>query len=486
MHKLIALALALTCTLPAAGADAVTPFLDEQTLAVAHIDLTKVDAVTLATTLTDLGAIDADETQDVKARGGRWLAAFTKAGGKDLYVVISLADLPNSPFVIVPLGEGADARAIANLLDLPELPPGPREKIGDAVFAGSAEALERLRALKPQARPELAKALTAAGDVAVQVALVPPAHLARVVEEMMPALPKEVGGGSAKVLTHGVKWAAIGLDARPRTALRLTIQSQDAASAKALAEALPRLAKGMALPSPKVVEDRVTLSLEGREVRSKLGPLVRRAVQAAARRESADRLTRLAAALHAYSDGHSGRLPPVANFDKAGKPLLSWRVHLLPELGEDKLYKEFHLDEPWDSAHNKKLITRMPAVFRGPSRRLNEHSKTVYLAPVGKNVAFTGTATGRRFPFDFPDGTSNTILFVEADATYAVEWTKPEDLTIDPAKPASGLARQAGHFLLALADGSVHTPKDTITKETLWAAFTPSGGEVLGPDWSDE
>jgi hypothetical protein len=491
MHRPLAIALALTLALPAAGADTeadararvVAPFLDEQTLAVARLDLTKVDAVTLATALTDLGVIDADETQDVKTKAGRWLGDFTKAGGKDLYVVVSLADFPSFPFVVVPLGEGADARAIAGLLDLPDLPPGLREKVGDVVFAGSAAARERLRSLKPQARPDLAKALAAAGDGPAQVALIPPAHLARVIEEMMPALPKEVGGGPSKVLTRAVTWAALGLDARPRTALRLTIQSQDAASAKALQEALPGFAKVIALPPATVAEDRVTLSLDGREVRSKLGPLLRRAVKAAGRRESADRLARLVVALHTYADVHKGQFPPVANFDKDGKALLSWRVHLLPELGEAKLYEEFHLNEPWDSEHNKKLIARMPAVFGGPSRRLNEQGKTVYLAPVGKDMAFTGSAAGRRLPQDFPDGTSNTILLVEADADHAVEWTKPEDLTIDPTKPDAGLARHLGQFLVAMADGTPHSVKETVSKKTLWAAFTPNGGDAPGDDW---
>ena len=37
-------------------------------------------------------------------------------------------------------------------------------------------------------------------------------------------------------------------------------------------------------------------------------------------------------------------------------PGLSWRVKLLPYLGETKLYQEFHRDEPWDSRHNQTLL----------------------------------------------------------------------------------------------------------------------------------
>ena len=76
-----------------------------------------------------------------------------------------------------------------------------------------------------------------------------------------------------------------------------------------------------------------------------------------------------------------GTFPPAYSTDKNGKRLLSWRVHLLPYLEQEKLYKEFHLDEPWDSDHNKKLIARMPAVFRSSADpKLTADFKTTYLA----------------------------------------------------------------------------------------------------------
>jgi hypothetical protein len=500
MYRLSALAI-LVLALPAAAdssdARTVAPYLDDQTLAVVRVDATKWDADALATVL---GA-GPDEPQHVKASAGRWLTAFTKAGGKQLYIVFSLADLPAVPFVIAPMGPGADATALARLLDLPGVPAGPREKLGDAVFAGSAAARDRVRALKPVERPELASAFAAAGDGAVQLALIPPAPLVRVVDELMPVLPREVGGGPMRVLTRGLKWAALGLDAPPRMALRLHIQAADVSSAGALREligktlkglselpgvreALPEVEKTAALIEPRVAGDHVVMALEGDKGAAVIGPLLRRAAELAGRRESIDHLQRLALALHHYADAHHSTMPAVANFDAQGKPLLSWRVHLLPYVGEESLYKEFHLDEPWDSEHNKKLLARMPAIYRGPSPRLNEQGKTVFLAPVGKDVAFTGDASGRRMPHDFPDGTSNTILLVQADAAHAVEWTRPEDLRIDPANPHAGLVRPMGHFLLAMADAAVVlSVKATVSKETLWAAFTANGGEVLGADW---
>src|SRR4051794_11159561 len=62
-----------------------------------------------------------------------------------------------------------------------------------------------------------------------------------------------------------------------------------------------------------------------------------------------------------------------------GKPGLSWRVTILPMLGERELYTQFHLDEPWDSPGNKALITKMPGVYKSPMGRAAE-GFTNYLA----------------------------------------------------------------------------------------------------------
>ena len=42
---------------------------------------------------------------------------------------------------------------------------------------------------------------------------------------------------------------------------------------------------------------------------------------------------------------------------------LSWRVEVLKYWGTEELslYKKFHLDEPWDSPHNKPLIAEIKA-----------------------------------------------------------------------------------------------------------------------------
>ena len=243
-------------------------------------------------------------------------------------------------------------------------------------------------------------------------------------------------------------------------------------------EHLPGVDKLLPQLTPTVAEDRLTLTLGEKELVAVLQPLLTHSRGAAVRAQSMNSLQQLGVALHNYHDDHK-TFPPAASRDKQGKPLLSWRVHLLPYLEQDALYKEFHLDEPWDSEHNKKLIARMPAVFRGPNRKLTEEGKTPFLAPVGAVTVFTGGPKGIRIT-DITDGTSNTILLVEADDEHAVIWTKPDDIKYDPKQPQAGLAEhKPGGYVFLFADGSVHLVPSTIDRKMLHALFTRAGGEVV-------
>jgi hypothetical protein len=198
---------------------------------------------------------------------------------------------------------------------------------------------------------------------------------------------------------------------------------------------------------------------------------------AADRARSTNNLKQIALAMLNYESAMR-RLPARAIYSKDGKPLLSWRVMVLPFLEEMELYKQFHLDEPWDSDHNKPLIAKMPKIYAAPGSKAATGPKTVYLVPHGDDTIFPdGKATRIQ---DITDGTSNTILVVESNDDRAAIWTKPDDYDVDFKQPMAGLVglRQGG-FLAAFADGSVHFLKDTIKIETLKALFTRAGGEVI-------
>jgi hypothetical protein len=201
----------------------------------------------------------------------------------------------------------------------------------------------------------------------------------------------------------------------------------------------------------------------------------------AARRRSSDNLKQLVQAMLRYHQDQA-RFPAALVRSKSGKHLHSWRVALLPFLGEETLYQQFKLEEPWNSSHNKKLLSKMPAVFVADAAKGKAaNSATHYRVFVGPGAAFEERQPTRLA--DFTDGAANTLLIVEA--AEAVPWTKPEDLTYDAAKPLPPLGSllQRG-FLAALADGSVRfIDRRAISETLLRALITRNGGELLGPHW---
>ena len=178
-------------------------------------------------------------------------------------------------------------------------------------------------------------------------------------------------------------------------------------------------------------------------------PAVQKVREAATRTQSSNNLKQIGLAMHGYHDTY-GHLPPAALVDKKGKKLLSWRVQILPFIEADNLYKQFKLDEPWDSEHNKKLIPLMPKIYADP-RLPAAPGQTYYKGFVGKDAGFD-PIRGLKFA-DFTDGLSNTLMVVAAGDP--VVWTKPDDIEFDADKPLPALWKPFGNVMAAFFDGSV-------------------------------
>jgi hypothetical protein len=252
----------------------------------------------------------------------------------------------------------------------------------------------------------------------------------------------------------------------------------------ALAELLKQFQGSVQAAAPQRTATAVELSVQLKTdvpgATASLIAAVQKVREAAARSQSQNNLKQLALAMHNYNDTNNS-CPAAAIYSKDGKPLLSWRVAILPYVEADDLCKQFHLDEAWDSAHNIKLLDKMPKIYLHPKDKEGPPYATRYLVLTGKDTPFQGTR-GPTIPRSFPDGTSNTIMFVEADK--AVPWSKPEDLPYDAKKPLPKFSTLfAGGFNVSVWDGSVRFVSDKISEKTMRAAITPAGGEVLGADW---
>lgn len=196
------------------------------------------------------------------------------------------------------------------------------------------------------------------------------------------------------------------------------------------------------------------------------------------RRLSSNNLKILGLACHNYYSVNDHL--PNNKTDEKGKLLLSWRVLILPYIEQEALFKEFKLDESWDSPTNKKLIEKMPKEYT-PVRGKADKGETFYRGFTGKSTIFEA---GKKISFQhITDGTSNTIFVVEAEKP--VVWTKPDDLPFDPAKdelPKIGGTMFEDGFNALFGDGAVRYVKKSVAKETLKALITRDGGEVVaGP-----
>ena len=191
-------------------------------------------------------------------------------------------------------------------------------------------------------------------------------------------------------------------------------------------------------------------------------PAVQKVRNSAARMQAANNLKQIALAMYNYESTHQ-TLPPAAICDKRGNKLLSWRVAILPYIEQDTLYKQFKLDEPWDSEHNKKISNVGVKTYMDPRAEYGEgkQNHTHYKLFVGGGAAFDWVK-GRNI-VSITDGTSNTIMV--AAAGDSVPWAKPEDFEFDPKKDLPDLKKPFNELLVALCDGSVRRLRPNSIKD---------------------
>ncbi len=177
-------------------------------------------------------------------------------------------------------------------------------------------------------------------------------------------------------------------------------------------------------------------------------------------------------------------MPPAVVYGKDGKALYSWRVLLLPYIEGQNVFARFKLDEPWDSPNNVKLLEEMPASYTAP------HYHDDYIPPfhtichvfVGPGTPFE-SREGLSLEKEFPDGTSNTFLVVEAGNP--VPWSKPEDIDFNPNSPISLRGPFRHYFRAAMGDGTVRNVPYSISESNLRAFITRNGDErvEIPPNW---
>ncbi len=205
------------------------------------------------------------------------------------------------------------------------------------------------------------------------------------------------------------------------------------------------------------------------------------------------KLSTIAAALDAYAADYGTYPTPVVR-DANGVALYSWRVLILPYVGEQQIYAAFQLDEPWNSPTNSMLIPNYPDIFVSPVDESNTAiQETSYMLVTGKGTLFPPSGPLR--PSDVKDGLSNTIIVVES-ANTSVDWASPIDIDIAilkkqiaglgsarlQTKPNTIGGHHQGGATVAFADGQSGWLPDDTPSSVLDAMLTPASSEEVNTE----
>lgn len=477
------------------------PLLDDQTVAIGVIDFVRLDPAALQTEVKrfqELARMPSNSEAEQKSTAQ---LHELKQNIQQAFMVISLRDVQTSPpFTALKLAPSADPKRVFAWIQTGKL-DGQFDQAkfdaesftkGDLFVVGSPATITRLKALEyPAAIANLEPAFQLAGESAIQLIFVPADGAREPLGRSIGSIPLLQIEGPA--LISSIRSGVIAFDAPPALQLRLQVQTQDPSGAERLKQTVTTVLRGLKLIptlssdwrdllgalTPQQEGDKLSLSMKpGDTSFDRLAAIIAKGANAAQDATKAEiarsGLKAIGLAMHSYA-GKNGKLP-AAYSSKNGQPLLSWRVHLLPFMEQQALYAKFKLDEPWDSEHNKALISEMPALYTTTGSNPTS-GLTSFLVPRGENMIFQGDkAIG--FP-EIPDGTSNTMLMIDAGADKAVIWTRPDDWQVDKEAPLAGLPAR---FNTLWCDGATRPFRNNVDPQKFLLLLTRNDSQVVDVD----
>lgn len=213
-----------------------------------------------------------------------------------------------------------------------------------------------------------------------------------------------------------------------------------------------------------------------------LVPAAQQAREAARQSSCNCNLKQIGLALQSYADVYKC-FPPAYITDGRGNRMHSWRILILPFMEQKPLYDRYDFNEPWNGPHNRQLAAFIPPAFCCPSDDRRGPSEVSYLAITGSGTVWPGDRGATLG--DIKDGTSNTVLIVEAVGS-GIHWMEPRDLPFEAltrgVNSEEGLGICSRHRDVAevsFCDGSVKPIRTSVSVKTLEALATKAGGEPI-------
>ncbi|MCP4609389.1 MAG: DUF1559 domain-containing protein [Planctomycetes bacterium] len=214
--------------------------IDDQTFAVARLDITKMDLdayvgkVLSLVDGPDAAKQEPDDLKNFQAMAGARLNELLKAGCRDIFLVFSMYDFPYF-FVAVPIHSASDqarlrqqVQKITKDFNVGEIEIHVSDQL---ILVGLKRTIARLKMARWVRSRALETGFKACANKTAQVVLFPSSDQRRILSEMLPEIPSESGNIKFTTLSKDLEWAALGLDGPPSISLNMTIQSPSAEAA---------------------------------------------------------------------------------------------------------------------------------------------------------------------------------------------------------------------------------------------------------------
>ncbi len=466
-----------------------TRYLEKSSAVVVDIDVSKLDVQKAVQWLQEnfRPARENPLPPEQLAMATGFVESLKTAGVSNLYLTASTrAIFDGGPLVVIPCEKPQAVLGLAALVvqGVPKKLNYVANVLENVVVVGPEGAVDRVLAGRGFARPDLILPLLNA-ERADHLAIISlPAEakkdLAALWPDQLPNAPElEI---SPRALIEDVDSVRISWDLPPQPRMVANIITTSADGTARVESAIKQL-RAMSPQATRAVETATTGATVSLEVTpERIGKLLEEMTGPARERASVqlDRndLKQIGLAMHNYHAKHK-HFPPRVLTNPDGKPLLSWRVTILPFIEQQALAREIKLDQAWDSRDNKRFGEMAIPTYSGNMQGTEHPTKTRIRVPVIKGSFWQGEGPPRTIR-DITDGTSNTIAAFIAPDSAAVTWTSPEPWVLSEDDPKSDVFGDRERVNALFFDGSVRSfTKEELDNEKLKALLTFAGKELI-------
>ncbi len=461
----------------------VTPFLESSSVLLAKINLEAIDVNAILPLFSGISDATGLEAQSEMIRG--FIDSMRGGGVSSVYVsAATRTPLDGGPLVIIPCQNPAVVNGLATVLvqNAPD-PQSQKIHVGDeVVVVGPAVALDRVLARSGADRPDLILPLDEPDLLDHQLVFALPDELRQELTAFWPQtlsvspLPDPI---SPRQIAEDVLRVVIGLRLVPsEDEVRLRIETTGTDGADRVKELFDRLLMSAddlsQVIQVEVDDDRVELRAQPDALARLTFTMLAPARDAARSQAKMNSIKQIGLAFHNYHAAEK-HFPPRVMTDSQGKPLMSWRVAILPHLDNAALYQAMKLDQPWNSDANREVSsTVVPVYCEGE----DQGNKTTLRAPVFPGSLWDGDGPPKSIR-EIRDGTSNTIAIIDAPPSAAVEWADPQPWVISADDPMSDIFGERETVTVGFLDGSARVlHRDEMSNDQLKSLLTVAAGDV--------